>query len=122
MFEDAYYNWREEPDDGEYELQFDRFESLDSYHDHVYLLVVDDPEGWPIGDITIPVEETPEIEPEDRVGTAIFRGMIEDKELVTLEYNSKLTEQGIEEARKSSERVRATSDDENTDIEESEDR
>lgn len=119
MFENAYYNWREEPDDGEYELQFDHFESSADgyYHDHAALLVVEDNEEWPIGDVTVPIEETPEIEPEDRVGTAIFRGMIEDNKLIALEYDSELTEQGTKEARKSSERVRASSDDKDIDTE-----
>lgn len=121
MFEDAHYRWREEPDDGEYELQFDRFESLEDHHDQICLLVVDEAEDWPIGDVVIPTDDVPEIAPDDTIGTAIFRATIEDGTLVALEYDPELTEQGIKEAEERYERIRSTPDDENTDIEETED-
>lgn len=48
--------------------------------------------------------------------------MIEDNELVALEYDPDLTGQRIKEAEERYERVRATPDDENTTTDESESR
>ncbi|WP_248910531.1 hypothetical protein [Halocatena marina] len=108
MFDDAHYRWRDEPDDGEYELQFDRFES-----NKAVLLVVDKTEDWPIGDIVLPATDTPGIDPDNAVRTAIFHGTIDGSELVELVYDPQITEQRIREAEERYERVRATPDDEN---------
>ncbi|UPM43105.1 hypothetical protein [Halocatena salina] len=110
MFDDAYYSWQEEPDDGEYELQFDHFESIDSYHDHAGLFIVDKKER-PLGDITVPTAEVPEIDPDDVVRTAIFHGSVEDGELTTLRYDPELTEQRRKEAEELSKRVQGETDD-----------
>lgn len=108
-FDNAQYWWEEDPDDGEYELQFDRFES-----NKAVLLVNDEAEEWPIGDIVLPAASVPELDPDDAVGTAIFHGTIEDGELTEIAYDSTLTEQRITEAEEQDERVRASSADEST--------
>lgn len=122
MFEDAHYRWREEPNDGEYELQFDRFESLEDDHDHTVLLIVDTEEDELIGQVTGSTEDVPGIDPEDAVRGAIFHGRVESGEIIDIRYDPERTEQRIEEVQERYERIRSTPDDENTDTEESEDR
>ncbi|UPM43723.1 hypothetical protein [Halocatena salina] len=105
-FDGAQYWWEEDPDNGEYELQFDRFES-----NKAVLLVVDEAEEWPIGDIVLPAASVPELDPDDAVGTAVFHGTIEDGELIEIAYDSALTEQRITEAEEQDKRIRANSAD-----------
>lgn len=106
--------------DGEYEFQFDRFESTDDYHDRVVFLTVDTEKSLNkderfVGDVVLPTADIPEIDSNDAVGTAIFHGTVEDNELVELVYNPELTEQRITEAEEQYERIRATPNDNNTD-------
>lgn len=110
MFEYAHYRWKDDPADGEYELQFDRFETSEreNPNNQVVLLIVDET-GF-VGDVVLPTADVPEITPDEQVGTAIFCGTIRDGEIVALTYDPELTKQGIKEAKESYNRVRSSSD------------
>lgn len=102
MFEDASYRWKDDPDDGNYEFQFDRFESSpegEYNNDQAVLLIATEEDKTDlVGQIILSTAEVPEIERDDTVRTAIFHGVIEDGSVIELRYDSKLTEQRIEEA------------------------
>lgn len=110
MFDDAHYRWKHEPDDGEYELQFDRFETSErgDYHDQVVLLIVDEGEG--VGDVVLPTADVPGIESEEAGTTAIFYGRVEDSEVVDLTYDPELSEQRHKEAQSRHDRVQSPPD------------
>lgn len=61
MTEYPYYNWKHEPDDGEYELQFGEFKTSEGgdKHDLVALLIVDPEADEAIGEVYYPTVYTP---------------------------------------------------------------
>jgi hypothetical protein len=113
MFEDAHYRWKDGPVEGEYELQFDRFESSGGADDDQAVLIIVNEEKSGVGEVILSTTDVPGIDQEEAVGTAIFYGILENRELVRLTYDSELSEQRQEKARKLHDRVRSDSDDEN---------
>lgn len=112
MFEYDHYRWKHDPNDGEYELQFDRFETSPDgdYRDDQAVLLIADKEDKTelIGQVILPTADVPEIERDNTVRTAIFHGTIKDGKITELRYEPELTEQRIEEARERHNRVRKT--------------
>ena len=119
MTDYPYYNWKHEPDDGEYELQFDRFGSSadgDRY-DLTMLLIVDTEKNLGeeeeiVGDVAYPIADIPSADPDEPNMTRIYHATIEDNEIVEMTHDPELSEKRHEEINELHERVRATSDDE----------
>lgn len=105
MFDDAHYRWKDDPVEGEYELQFDIFETSKNgnYHDRAVLLIVDEEGG--VGDVVLPTADIPGIEPEEAGTTAIFHGVIEDGEIVELTHGPELSKKRHKKAQKRHDRV-----------------
>lgn len=114
-----YYNWKYEPDDGEYELQFDRFESSadgDRY-DLTILLIADEEkdrgeEGRLVGDVAYPTTDIPGLNPDEQNMTMIFHGTIEDGEIIEMTHDAELSEKRHEEGKKLHDRAFGKTDDE----------
>lgn len=87
-FDEAHYRWQEDPNDGEYELQFDRFES-----NKAVLLIVDREIDEIVGQVVLPANDVPGLDPDDPITTRIFYGIIEDSEIVDITYDPELSEQ-----------------------------
>ncbi|RRJ27580.1 hypothetical protein [Halocatena pleomorpha] len=87
-FDEAHYRWYDEPDDGEYEIQFDRFES-----NKAVFLIVDQEIDDIIGQAVFHVENVPDLNSGDSITTRIFHGMVKDREVIDMTYDSELSEQ-----------------------------
>jgi hypothetical protein len=115
VFEDAHYRWSDGPVDGEYELQFDRFETSSGgdRYDKAILLIAEKETTGTVGDVTLQTAEVPALDPDKPNMTRIFHSIIENGEIVDMNYDPELSEQRHEEINELHERVRAASDDEN---------
>lgn len=111
MFDDAHYRWDHDPADGEYEFQFDRFETTEDYHDQAVFIIVDTENEEDIGDIILPTANVPDLSPDDASG-GIYIGTIEDSSIVNMTYDPDRTEQQRQDIKQLYDQVRATSDDE----------
>lgn len=112
-FDDAFYRWDHEPADGEYEFQFDRFESTGDYHDQVVFIIVDTERDEDIGDVMLPTADVPNLDTDDPATTRIFHGTVEDSEVIDMTYDQELSEQRHEKAQKEFDRLFSDTDDEN---------
>lgn len=117
MTDYPYYNWKYEPDDGEYELQFDRFEtSADGdRHDLAILLIADTDkdlreEGRLVGDVAYPTVDVPEMDRNSPATTRIYHAIIEDNEIAKMTYKPEISKQRHEEAQKQYDRLTGKTD------------
>ncbi len=108
MFDEAHYRWKGDPDDGTYELQFDRFEL-----NKAVLLIVDREIDDIVGQVVLPADDVPGIEPDDSGGGAILHGVVEDEEIIEMTYDPELTEQRRAELKDLQEQTRSSSDNNN---------
>jgi hypothetical protein len=112
------YRWNDDPDNGEYELQFDRFEpTTETYRGSVVFLIVDTDkdlreEERIIGNVTYRTETVPEIDPDEPATTRIFHATIKDSKIVEMTYKPEISEQRHEEAKKRYNRLTGKTEDE----------
>lgn len=112
-FDDAFYHWDRDPADGEYEFQFDRFESTGDYHDQAVFIIVDTESDEVIGDVMLSTADVPDLDSDDSATTRIYHGTVEDSEVVDMTHNQELSEQRYEKAQKEFDRLLSDTDDEN---------
>lgn len=101
MFEDAHYRWKDNPVDGEYELQFDRFETSSSsdHYDKAVLLIAKTDTTGTVGDVTLRTAAVPALDPDEPNMTRIFHATIEKGKIVEMNYDPELSQQRHEEAK-----------------------
>lgn len=112
MFDDGFYRWDRDPADGEYELQFDRFESTDDYHDHAVFIIVDTETDKDIGDVMLPTTDVPDLDSNDRATTMIYHGIVEDGEVVDMKYDQELSKERHKQAKEEFDQLFSDTDDE----------
>ncbi|WP_248910530.1 hypothetical protein [Halocatena marina] len=115
MFEDARYRWDRDPDDGEYELQFDRFESTTNHHDQGVFLIVDtekclDEEGRFVGDVILSTADVPDLNPDDPATTKIYDGIIEDNKIKAMTFDQEKSKNRHEKFQGRLDRLHADTD------------
>ncbi|RRJ28784.1 hypothetical protein [Halocatena pleomorpha] len=111
-FEDAHYRWKDEPVDGEYELQFDRFEMGDERYEQAVLLIVSKENRETIGHVVLPTTDVPHINPHESTKTKIYHGKLKDAEIVELKYDSELSKQRHKEGVEALEYLQGKTDEE----------
>jgi hypothetical protein len=120
MTDYPYYNWKHEPDDGEYELQFDRFESSadgDRYDLTIFLIIDTEKdlgeEGRFVGDVAYPTADISSTDLDEPNMTRIFHAIIKDSEIVEMTYKPEVSQQRHEEAQERLDRMHGNTDESN---------
>lgn len=115
MFEDAHYRWQDGPIEGEYELQFDHFETSEggTRYDKAVLLIAETDTVGTVGRVILRTAAVPGLDRDEPNMTRIYHTTIEDGEIVALDYDSELSEQRHEKAQQEYDSIFGNTDDEN---------
>lgn len=114
MFDDAYYRWKDDPVEGEYELQFDHFDSSaeGDHYDQAVLLIAETDIVGTVGRVVLRTDVVPGLDRDEPNMTRIYHATLEDGEIVEMNYDPELSEQRHEEAKKRYNRIFRNTDDE----------
>lgn len=113
MFDHAHYRWKDDPVDGEYELQLDRLETSKEGErfGQAVLLIVDTEADEIVGQVTLQTAAVSGLDRDEPNMTRIFDGTIEDGDIVALDYKPERSQKRHEEAQKRHDRIFGNTDD-----------